>query len=368
MDKQLKADIFAAADQCLLSGRAPSASRLSRSLECIADIDLEAVLEEWWYALSGRIRFGDARSVGSEMPESMRQAFGRIWQQAVQEATEEVRAEHLRTSPVDEQAVRERDEAVKRSQAALEELEQRYREQELKLDQSQERVQSLEADLTAVRQELAGQTTLHVQEKQRRQNAEQELEQLRKAHEDTKRVFDQRVRDEKRHSLEALAKVDVDMRHYRNALEKLRDESGRKEAELTREMHELQSRLAQRDARVEAMNNQLRSQDDAINVHKSSDAQQQREVARLGAQLLSETNRSKRCEEQLRTVETQLTSLKQKHAGEAAEYVRRENQLRAQLKERDEALQKAQVRAKGLEERCDAIEEEMRRLKQRPQG
>lgn len=365
MDKQLRADLFSAADKSLLSGVVPVVSELAAQSDLLSEAQAEGLLSEWWQTLPSRIRFEDRDDLMPEIPESMRQAFARLWQQAVQEASSGIRLLEKRSAPQEGQMQRERDEALKRSQGEMSELEQRFREQGVKLDQAGEQSQALETELKVLRQQLANETTVRNKEEQLRCSVEQELVQLRKAYEETKRVFDQRVRDEQRHNLEAVAKVDVDMRHYRNALEKLRDESGRREAELTREVHELHNRLARRDAKIETLSNQLRSHDDALSVRKSTDAQLQRDLNQLTSQLLSETNKSKRCEEQLRAAEESLQKIKQKQAADGGESVRRENQLRAQLKERDEALIKAQARAEGLEKRSAALEEEVRRLKQR---
>ncbi|PSL15137.1 plasmid replication DNA-binding protein KfrA [Marinobacterium halophilum] len=365
MDNQLKVAIFTAADQCLLTGEAPHASRLlslspEASMESIA-----AILAEWWQQLPSRLHLRDETASSPDMPEAMRQVFTRVWQQAVQEASVELNAQVKRPDLEADVMQRERDDALKRSQGEIGELEQRYREQALKLDEAHEQYEALGAELQVLRHNLANETTQRKKEEQLRANAEQELAQLRRSYEENKRVFDQRVRDEQRHNLEALAKVDVDTRHYRNALEKLRDESGRREAEMTRELHELQGVLARRDVKIETLTTQVKSQDEALRGLKSRDAQQQREQTQISAQLLTETNKSKRYEEQLRQLEESLQKLNQKQVSNNSESARRESQLRSQLKQCEEELLKSQARAQGFEKRAGALEEEMRRLKQR---
>ena len=368
MDKELKAALFAAADRCLLAGEAPTPERLKHDLEerFQASPVITSGLDEWWQLLPGRVRLSDTSAHIPDIPEAMRQAFSRIWNQAVQEAHTELSLHMQRTDPALDQAQRACDDALRRTQGEVGELEARYREQGLKLDQCREQVQALEAEIQVLRQNLGQETTLRKKEEQLRSNAEHELGHLRKAHEDAKRVFDQRIRDEQRHGLEAVAKAEVDTRYYRNALEKLRDETGRREGELTREIHELQGQLARRDVKVETQTTQIKSQDEGLRKLKALDVQQQRDSAQLNAQLLTETNRAKRLEERVRQLEEELQRSNQKQVAFNSESSRRENQVRAALKDKEELLLQTQGRVVTLEKRVAGLEEENRRLKNRP--
>jgi DNA repair exonuclease SbcCD ATPase subunit len=367
MDKELKAALFAAADRCLLAGEAPTPERLKIDLgeQCNAVQTINTGLIEWWQLLPARVRLSDTSPHIPDMPDSMKQTFSRIWHQAVQEAHTELSLQMQRPDPSLDQAQRACDDALRRTQGEVGELEARYREQGVKLDQAREQTQALEAEIQVLRQNLGNETTLRKKEEQLRSNVDQELAHLRKAHEDAKRVFDQRIRDEERHGLETVAKAEVDTRYYRNALEKLRDESGRREGELTREIHELQGLLARRDVKVETQTTQIKSQDEELRKLKAQDVQQQRDFAQLNAQLLTETNRSKRLEERVRQLEEELQRLNQKQVGLNSESGRRENQLRGLLKEKEEQLLQAQGRAGTLEKRVAGLEEENKRLKNR---
>lgn len=366
MDKQLRIEVFTAADHCLVSGEAPTADRLSARIPGMESALAERMLNEWWQQLPSRLRLQDMASIMiPDVPESMQQAFSRLWRQAVQEASSVLDRQVQRPDPEADVMQRACDDALRRSRDEVVELEQRHREHELKMDQAMERQAALEAEVQQLRQELAAEATELKKEEQLRVNAEQELEQLRKTYEEAQRVFDQRVRDEQRHNLEALAKAEVDTRHYRNALDKLRDESGRKEAELTREVHELRGRLARTEAKIETLSNQNRSQDEALREFQSQDVQQQKEHAQINAQLLSATNKNKRSEEQLRQLEGRLQVLNQRQAETSSESARREAQLRAQLQQRDDEILKLQARAQAYEKRSQALEEEVRRWKQR---
>jgi len=365
MDQELKTALFAAADRCLMAGEAPTPERLKQALDgqCKALPVISAGLGEWWQSLPARVRLSDSSTHIPDMPDAMKQAFSRIWRQAVQEAETELSLQMQRPDPESDQAQRACDDALRRTQGEVGELEARYREQGLKLDQAREQLQALEAEIQVLRQNLGNETTLRKKEEQLRSNAEQELAHLRKVHEDAKRVFDQRIRDEQRHGLESVAKAEVDTRYYRNALEKLRDETGRREGELTREIHELQGVLARREVKVETQATQIKSQTDELRRLAALESQQQREIAQLNAQLLTESNRSKRLEERVRELEEELQRLNQKQVAMNSGSGRRENQLRGTIKEKEELLRQAQRRINALEKRLEGIEEENKRLK-----
>ncbi len=366
MDLQRRNEIFTVADHCLISGEAPSTERLTEQLAGIAPAHIEGVLAEWWQQLPMRLRLQELPgSAVPDMPASMQQLFARVWRQALHEASEKLERQTQQPEPDAEEKQKACDDALKRVRDEVVELEQRDRAQAFKLDQAQERQAALEIEVQQLRDQQAAEMTELKKEEQLRINAEQELGQLRKTYEDAQRVFDQRVRDEQRHNLEALAKAEVDTRHYRNALDKLRDESGRKEAELTREAHELRGRLARSEARIESLSSQVRAQDEALRELQSQDAQQQRDQAQINAQLLSATNRSKRSEEQLRQLEERLQGLNQKQVETNSDSARREAQLRVQLQQREDEAIKVQARAQASEMRVEALEEEIRRLKQR---
>lgn len=366
MDLQLKAEIFAIADACLVSGQAPTSEYLKNKVAEIEPSQLDEILCAWWQQLPERVHLQDtAGLLVPGVPDAVQQVFGRLWHQAVKEARVELEQLAQLSDPEADERQRECDGALKRARDEVGELEQHCRELQFKLDQAQGRQTALELELQQLRDMQLAETHDLKKEEQLRANAEQELDQLRKTYEDAQRVFDQRVRDEQRHNLEALARAEVDTRHYRNALDKLRDESGRKEADLTRELNELRSRLARTDAKVETLTNQLRNQDEALREFQSQDVQQQREQAQINAQLLTANNRTKRAEEQLRQLEERMQLVNQKHSETNGESARREAQLRAQLQQKEDESLRLQTRAQGFEERVAALEEEIRRLKQR---
>lgn len=365
MDQELKTALFAAADRCLMAGEAPTPERLKQALngQCKALPVISAGLGEWWQSLPTRVRFNDSSTHIPDMPDAMKQAFSRIWHQAVQEAHAELSLQIQRPDPETDLAQRACDDALRRTQGEVGELEARYREQGLKLDQAREQLQALEAEIEVLRQNLTNETTLRKKEEQLRSNAEQELTHLRKVHEDAKRVFDQRIRDEQRHTLESVAKAEVDTRYYRNALEKLRDEAGHREGELTREIHELQGQLARREVKVETQATQIKNQADELRRLTALESQQHREIAQLNTRLLTESNRNKRLDERVRELEEELQRLNQKQVAINSGSGRRENQLRGTIKEKEEQLRQAQRRISSLEKRLEGLEEENRRLK-----
>lgn len=365
MDMQFRREFFAAADKCLTSGEVPSLERLCERVAGISPSQAEQLLHQWWQQLPGRVRLQGRAEPHAEMPDGMQQLFNRVWQQAVQEAAAELDRQGQRHDPEADEMQRACDDALKRTRDELIELEQRCREQGVKLDQAAGRQEALEAEVQQLINALTAETAALQKEEQLRTNVEHELSQLRKTYEEAQKVFDQRIKDEQRHNLEALAKSDVETRHFRNALDRLRDESGAREADLGREVNELRASLARAEARVESLSNQARTQEEALRDFQSQDVQQQRDHAQTSAQLLSANNRNKRSEEQLRQLEERVQQLSRKQTELGSEAARREAQLRTQLQQREDEVAKLQVRAQAAEQRAEALDEEIKRLKQR---
>ena len=206
------------------------------------------------------------------------------------------------------------------------------------------------------------QSSLRKKEEQRRSNVEQELAHLRKAQDDSKRLFDQRIKEEQRHAMESVSKAEADVRYFRNALEKLRDEVGKKESAMTRTIHDLQAELAKRDVKIDSAKVQLKSIETDLKQQQTDFTGQSRDVSRLSNQLLAETNRSKRLEDKVKGLEEELKRQRQKQVNSVNEQSRRDNTLRMQLKEKEEELLRSNAKVNSLERRMISQDEEIRRL------
>lgn len=362
--EQVKLKVFELADELLLAGQYPQSDALAAKLE-FAEEDVVCFLAQWRGELSQRVVFTDRDLRMPGMPDALAQSFVRIWHQAVQEAHSRVGLSRQRADIGAEVEKRSTDEALLKSQHLQQELEVRFREQTLKLEESLEHIKALNAEITVLKTNLSSETNARKKEETTRTALDHELAQLRKAHDDARRMFDQRMKDEQRHMLETLAKEEVDTRYYRNALEKAREESGRKESELTREIHDLQARIARKDVKIETLKSQVKSQETELVKMRQDNAVMQRDLTKLNSQLLAELNKTKRLEAKVKEQQEEMRRSNQKSITYANESAKRDNLLRAQLMEREEQLVRAEAKINSLEKRLIQSDEEIRRLNAR---
>jgi len=357
--------IFSAADHMLMNGKNPDAATLAAELE-LSLSDIEAVLERWWQGLPGRLQLGSRHGKAfPDMPESLAQSFMRVWQQALQEANANASRDRQQHEVGEEESRRLNEEALRQSHEVYHELEARYREQGVRLEQAEQHGKSLEAEIAALKNGVATETNERKREEQLRANLDHELNQLRKQYEDYRRSAEQRLKDEQRKAVETHAKAEVEVRHYRGMLDKVRDEAGRKEAALTRDLHECQGELARKDVKIDTQANQIKALEAELNSIKQDVGAQHRDLSKINGNLLSEVNKNKRLEGKLKEIDEELQRAEQRAIAAADDATRRENTLRTQLKEREGALMKAQARIGVLEKRLVTQDEEIRRLSAR---
>jgi hypothetical protein len=357
----IKDQVYCCADRILATGEQPTPAVVS----AMCQIDAEEVLfhlQSWKQDLSARISFGQNGVYVPDVPDSLSLAFGKIWQQAVEEAGSHLVSEQKNTGMHVEEAGRISDDTIKQMQYRQQDLENRLREQSLKSVELQAVNKSLDAELSVLKSGLASESIMRKQEEQIRSNVEHELAHLRKTYEDSKRTFDQRIKDEQRHMLEAISKADVDAKYYKNALEKLRDEIGKKESVLTKSIHDIKAELAKKEVKIDTQRTQVRSQEAELKLLKQDAALQSRELSRCTSALLAETNKSKRLEDKGRELDNEIKRLNQKQLNSTTDWSRRENSLRKEVKEKDEELIRTLSRIANIEKRIISQDEEIRRL------
>lgn len=357
--------IFSAADQLLVSGKSPDAKSVADHLGVAPDL-VDQALERWWNGLPGRLQLSgrNGRAL-PDMPDALAHSFTRVWQQALQEAQATLYHDLQQHEVGEEESRRINEEALKQSQGVYQELEVRYREQGARLEQSDQHAKALEAEIAVLKNSLATETNERKREEQLRANLDHELNQIRKQYEDYRRNTEQRLKDEQLKSVESHAKADVEVRHYRGVLDKVRDEAGRKEAALTRELHESQGELARKDVKIETQANQIKALEAELNSIKQDVGVQHRDMTKTSSALLSESNKNKRLENKIKELSEEVARLGQRAMTASSDAARRENALRVQLKERDDSLMKAQARIGALEKRLVTQDEEIRRLSAR---
>jgi chromosome segregation ATPase len=357
---ELKQQVFHAADQLLLSGQSPTAQLIERQVDAGA-AQVEACLALWWQTLSERVGLDAAVTPIPEVPDSLAAAFSRVWQQAVQEASSAVTLVKRHAEYGAEAERRVSEDALKQSHDHYQELEARYREQVLKLEKAVSASKAAEAESAHLKNSLISEAARFAKEEAQRLHLEQELEHLHKTYEDAKRGFDMRIKDEQRQNLEALAKSEADVKHYRSLQEKLRDEFGKKESVLAREISDLQAMQAKKDSRIDTLQASIRSLEDELKAAQQEIASQQRELSKVNANLLSEVNRSKRLDDRVKELEADLKQQLQRGASASSEAARRENALRAQVQAREEELLRVNAKVVAQEKRLITQDEELKR-------
>ncbi len=357
---ELKQQVFHAADQLLLSGQSPTALLVERQVDAETS-QVEACLALWWQTLSERVGLDAAVTPIPEVPDSLAAAFSRVWQQAVQEASSAVTLVKRHAEYGAEAERRVSEDALKQSHDHYQELEARYREQVLKLEKAVSASKAAEAESAHLKNSLTSEAARFAKEEAQRLHLEQELEHLQKTYEDAKRGFDMRIKDEQRHNLEALAKSEADVKHYRTLQEKLRDEFGKKESVLARDISDLQALQAKKDSRIDTLQAGIRSLEDELKAAQQEIAAQQRELSKVNANLLSEANRSKRLDDRVKELEADLKQQAQRSASASSEAARRENALRAQVQAREEELLRVNAKVVAQEKRLITQDEELKR-------
>lgn len=360
----IKEQVYRCADRVLSNGEQPTPEMVSADCQISID-DAALYLSGWKQELPARVSFGRKDVYVPDVPDSLSLSFGRIWQQAVEEASMRLLSDQKATGTHIEEAGRVSDDTIKEMQYRQQDLENRLREQNQKTGELAGHNKALDAELSVLKTGLASETTMRKQEEQVRSNVEHELAHLRKTYEDSKRTFDQRIKDEQRHMLDSVSKADVDVRYYKNALEKLRDEVGKKESILTKSIHDIKAEVAKKDVKIDTQRSQLRSQEAELKLLKQDVAAQSRELVRCTSSLLAETNKSKRLDDKARELDNEIKRLNQKQYNSATDWSRRENNLRKEVKDKDDELIRTLSRLTSLEKRIIAQDEELRRLNSR---
>lgn len=363
-DLELKENTYATADRLLMAGVQPTLAVLSESLG-LEEADIAEHFHNWWAVAPERLSVASPSVVIPDVPEVLAQSFSRVWQQAVQEANSKFTEEKHRQEVGIDVVRREADETLQESKGRLLELEDKLRGQIARNEEIHSQIRGLEAEIEVLKANLASETSQRKKEEQNRLNVEQELNHLRKTYDDSKRTFDQRIKDEQRHTLDAVSKADADIRYYRSALEKLRDEVGKKESALTKSIHDLQAELARKDVKHDTQKTQIKSLEDELKKIKQDSSGQNRDIAKFNTQLLAETNKNKRLEDTIKGLEEELRKARQKQVVTSNEQARRESSIRNQYKDKEEELVRALAKVSSLEKKIIAQDEEVRRLNNR---
>ncbi|MEH6443590.1 MAG: DNA-binding protein [Oceanospirillaceae bacterium] len=359
MEKEL---VFTSAESLLMRGEQPTTDNIMAATGLDQNI-VEKELLQWWQSVPDKLSFKDNTISVPGLPESLGAAFGRIWQQAIEEAETRLRADSRTLSHANEEVKKLSDDTLKESHNRRSQLEVEVRKLKIKVEDFEVHNRSIEAELSVVKTAMNSEATGRKKEEHLKAKLENDLVHLRKAHEDAKRTFEQRIKEDQRHALDQISKSEADARYYRTASEKLRDDAGNKETSLTKKNHDLQSEIARHEVRIDTQYTQIRSQEEEIKVIKQTSLTQSRDLAGSTSALLAENNKSKRLEQKRKEQDGEIKRLNQKALNTATEWGRRENLLRNELRTAQEELQRAQLKVANLEKRSISQDEEIRRIR-----
>ncbi len=359
MKKEL---VFTSAESFLMRGEQPTVDNIM-SATGLDEQTVTRELQRWWRSIPEKLSFNDNQISLPGLPESLGGAFGRIWQQAVEEAETRLRADTRTLNHANEEVKKLSEDSLKESHNRLSLLETNLKEARNKQEDTLVHNRSLEAELSVVKTAITSESTNRKKEEYLRSKLENDLVHLKKAHEDSKRTFEQRLKEDQRHALDQISKSEADSRYYRNASEKLRDDASAKETVLTKKNHDLLSEIARHDVRIDTQHTLIRSQDEELKKLKQEGQILTRDLGGATSNLLAESNKAKRLEHKRKELDSEVKRLNQKALNSATEWGRRENMLRNELRTAQDELQRAQLKVANLEKRSISQDEEFRRLK-----
>ncbi|WP_207061102.1 DNA-binding protein [Motiliproteus sp. SC1-56] len=349
------------ADSLLRQGVQPTPENMVQRFNLEpADTLLEQTLNAWWQSLRGRMVLSPA-GAGSP-PDALSRAMQILWQDAVREASSQLKSErvHLETAL---SVLSQASESVPGpSQLDYETLQDGYKRQQVINDENISQIKVLEAEISTLKNVLASEVSQRKQAEEKLLDARNDLKRELKLQDDARRTFDNRLRDEQYRGQELVAKAEAETAQYRQHLDKLRDETGKKEAALTKNLHDLRSELAKKEVKIETLKGQIKGLEVELKVMRSDTGSQSRQITQLNTKLLSATNQAKRLEERVKELEGQLRQEHQRLSQCNADALRKESELRNALKEREDEAVRALAKVSGLQKKNASQEEQIRRL------
>lgn len=363
MGKTQRELVFAAADDLLMAGIEPSVRQLAARLPELDDILLQQALQDWWLQVPQRVQF--RMPIAADLPKEVVTTISQLWEHAVKHASDQLEAERrnmqMRLDELEQDKVHQ-----------LERMRGESEAQELRIEQLKERVEELEqrnkalqAEVSVLKANLHAETQTRNQYEEREREARHELERVAKSKEEMRQQFDQRLKEEQARAQEQLAKQKSEVSHLRLVIEQNKDESGKKEAALTRQIHDLQAEVARGEVKVETQQTQIRNLEQELKGYRLETANSNRDATKLNAQILAEVNKNKRLEDRVQQLEHEYKELNKKLSSNAMDSARREAELRQQVNERDDELLKLKAQLKQQQSNLLAREEEVKRLQAR---
>ena len=353
------------ASRLLLEGRKVTVTQVADAMQIEPTDELQAELERWWLDLEVQVPFRKAMTDNMprpDVPDTVYQSVQMIWDNALKDARLELElaARQLEPSRNDKGLTSDDELYLSRTQIeALEDSNQRMRNQLMERDTS---VKNLEAERAMLRSTLQSTESTVGDLERLLAQAKAEGEQAASSRDEAKKQLDQRMKEEILRHQETLNKVESKVSYYRHQLDKLRDEWGKKENAFNGRISDMQAQIARNDVTIDTQLRQIRSQDEELKRFRGEIANQSRSVSTSNTQILANTNRIKRLEDELQQRESDFKEAKKRALLEKADSTRRESDIRGVLKDKETELNISTAKVSELQRVLIAREEEIRRL------
>ncbi|MDH2434949.1 DNA-binding protein [Pokkaliibacter sp. MBI-7] len=364
--KTVREQVFAVADDLLMSGTEPVLRLVGARLADVDDTAIQTTLQEWWLMLPQRIQY--RLPIASDLPKEVVQVVQGLWDQAVRQASAQLEHERRQMAAQLEQQESDASQHVERLRTEIVGHEVHNEQLRSRIDELEQKVKTLQAELSLQKATLHAELQKRGQAEQRELDIKHELDRVIKNRDESRLQFESRLKDEQARLVEAQSRYKAEVGQMRIAHDQLRDDASKKDSALTRQIHELQAELARAEVKSETQLTQLKSYEQELKGYRLESASSSRDLSKLNAQLLTEVNKSKRFEQRIQELESAQKEVGKRVSSSNAETMRRESDLRQQVLEREDELLRLRAQLKQQQTVMSAREEEMKRLQARMQA
>lgn len=357
------AKVHKLANELMFSGEQVSVQVIADTMLIEASDELGRQLELWWIKQESKVAF--RRSISSnhrhDVPETVYQSVQLIWENALKDVRLEIALSSKKDKFVgaDEIAMGDELHLAKSQLEAIEGSNQRLR---IKLSDSQNDITKLEAERAMLRSNLQSVELNVTGMNHKVTESKAEMQRAQTSSEEAKKQLDNRMKEEITRHQTNVSKIESKLGYYRHQLDKLRDDSGKKEAALNSQLQDLQGVVARGTVTQDTQFSQIRSMDEELRKFRGEITNQSRKMSQSNNQTLASKNRLKRLEDTLLQREFDLKELKKRTIVDKSDTSRREADLRTLAKSREVEYAELSNKTNELQRTLIAREEEIRRL------
>ncbi|MFP8966058.1 DNA-binding protein [Pokkaliibacter sp. CJK22405] len=361
--KSVREQVFAVADDLLMSGSDPMPRLISARLPDIDEANVQSVLHDWWASLPQRIQY--RMPISSDVPKEVVQVVQGLWDQAIRHASHQLEHEKKKMEQRLETAESDAEHNAERLRSDIAGRDVTIEQQKAKLDEFDQRCKNLQAELSMQKATLHAEIQKRNQAEEREKEIRAELDRTTRKRDESRATFEARLKEEQSRLVEIQAKFRNEISQMRSTHDQLRDESNKRDTAYMRQISDLQAEVSRGEVKIETLSNQVKSLEQELKGYRYESSNSSRELNKLNAQLLTEINRSKRFEHRINELESASKEVGKRVTTSTAETMRRESDLRQQVLEREDELQKLRAQLKQQQSVLISREEEMKRLQAR---